>query len=56
MKYRITTLDEIYTHKLVQADSREAIENGDYEVIDEWAGNAGECDQVITIDDVEEGN
>jgi len=49
-KYTITVLDEIYTHKLVEADSEEAIYVGDYEVIDEWDGNTGECDQVIHIE------
>jgi hypothetical protein len=49
-KYTILVLDEIYTHKLVEADSEEAIYVGDYEVIDEWDGNTGECDQVIHIE------
>ena len=49
-KYTITVLDEIYTHKLVEADSEEAIHVGDYNVIEEWEANAGECDQIINID------
>lgn len=49
-KYTITVLDEIYTHKLVEADSEEAIHAGDYDVIEKWALNAGKCDQIITIE------
>jgi hypothetical protein len=50
MKYQITVLDEVYTHKIVEADSPDAIEDGNYEVIEEFPGNAGECDQIITIE------
>ena len=49
-KYTVLVLDEIYTYKLVEADSEEAIHVGDYNVIDEWDGNAGECDQIINIE------
>jgi len=56
MKYQITVLDEVYTHKVVEADSREALEDGDYEVVNEWAGNAGECDQIITILEIGDDN
>jgi len=49
-KYTITVLDEIYTHKLVEADSEEAIHVGDYNVIEEWGASAGECDQIINIE------
>ena len=56
MRYHITVFDEVYTHKLVEAASREALENGDYNVVEEWAGNAGECDQIITVEEAEEGN
>jgi len=56
MKYQITVLDEVYTHKVVEADSPEAIEDGDYEVIEEFPGNAGECDQVISIELAKEDN
>ena len=49
-KYTILVLDEIYTQKIVEADSEEAIYVGDYNVIEEWDGNAGECDQIINIE------
>jgi ParB-like chromosome segregation protein Spo0J len=49
-KYTVLVLDEIYTHKLVEADSEEAIYVGDYNVIEEWEANAGECDQIINIE------
>ena len=49
-KYTILVLDEIYTQKIVEADSEEAIYVGDYNVIEEWDGNAGECDQIVNIE------
>lgn len=55
-KYTITVLDEIYTHKLVEADSEEAIHAGDYDVIEKWLLNAGKCDQIITILEIGEDN
>ena len=55
-KYQITVLDEVYTIKVVEAASPQAIEDGDYEVIEEFPGNAGECDQVISIELAKEDN
>lgn len=54
MRFQITVLDEVYTEKVVEADSREALENGDYTTISEWPGNAGECDQIITAEELKE--
>jgi hypothetical protein len=56
MRFEITVLDEVYTKKIVEADSRDAIEDGNYEIINEFPGNAGECDQIIAIDEITEGN
>ena len=49
-KYTILVLDEIYTHKLVEADNEDSLYAGDYNVIEEWEANAGECDQIIHVE------